>query len=208
MLSHRDVDHVGGAKSVLGAVRVRALSSSLEPGHPLLAASGDVRRCQQGQHWRWDGVDFNVVGPPAADYLRALKPNAMSCVLRVSGAGRSAILTGDIEREQEAALVAAHGQALRSDVLIAPHHGSRTSSTAAFIEAVAPTVAVFQAGYRNRFGHPSADVIERYRGRGIAVVASPQCGAWQWHSAASGPGTCQRDLGRRYWHHRPAAEPR
>ncbi len=208
VLSHRDLDHVGGAKSVLGAVRVATLSSSLEPGHPVLGAAGDVRRCEQGQHWRWDGVDFSVLGPPAADYQRALKPNAMSCVLRVSGAGRSAMLTGDIEREQEAALVAVHGTALRSDVLLAPHHGSRTSSTPAFLDAVAPTVAVFQAGYRNRFGHPAADVVERYRVRGIAVLASPQCGAWQWYSATPGPGTCQRDRGRRYWHHRPGQSQR
>jgi competence protein ComEC len=208
MLSHRDADHVGGAKSVLGAFAVAALSSSLEPAHPLLAGASHPQRCQAGQHWRWDGVDFTVLGPPAADYLRALKPNAMSCVLRVAGTGRSALLSGDIEREQEAALVAAHGTALRSDVLIAPHHGSRTSSTQPFLDAVRPAVAVFQAGYRNRFGHPAADVLERYRAGGSVLRASPQCGAWSWHSSSAGAGTCQRDLGRRYWHHRTGIEAR
>ena len=201
MLSHRDLDHVGGARAVLGALQVDAMSTSLEPGHPLLASARRSQRCEAGQRWRWDGVDFAVLRPVAADYDVALKSNAMSCVLRVSGGDRSALLTGDIEREQEAALLQADAAALRSDVLIVPHHGSRTSSTAAFLDAVKPKTAVFQAGYRNRFGHPAADVLERYRERGIAIVASPACGAWSWPAAGAAAGTCQRDIARRYWHH-------
>ena len=201
MLSHRDLDHVGGARAVLGALQVDAMSSSLEAGHPLTALARRSQRCEAGQSWRWDGVDFAVLRPAPGDYDLALKSNAMSCVLRVSGGGRSALLTGDIEREQEAALLQAGAAALRSDVLIVPHHGSRTSSTAAFLDAVDPKMAIFQAGYRNRFGHPAADVLNRYRERGIAIVASPACGAWSW--LADGPpiGTCQRDIARRYWHH-------
>jgi competence protein ComEC len=88
-------------------------------------------------------------------------------------------------------------------MLIVPHHGSKTSSTAAFLDTVQPAVAVFQAGYRNRFGHPATEVLARYRERGIAVVTSPQCGAWQWYGSANGPtgGVCQRDAPRRYWQH-------
>ncbi|MGZ5203376.1 MAG: ComEC/Rec2 family competence protein, partial [Caldimonas sp.] len=157
-------------------------------------------RCAAGQRWRWDGVDFAVLRPAAADYERSLKPNAMSCVIRVAGRGRSALLTGDIEREQEAWLVAEHGAGLASDVLIVPHHGSRTSSSAAFLDAVAPKVAVFQDGYRNRFGHPVADVLERYRERGVAMVASPGCGAWQWLAGGAPGGSCYREAARRYWH--------
>lgn len=88
-------------------------------------------------------------------------------------------------------------------MLIAPHHGSRTSSTGAFLDAAHPAVAVFQAGYRNRFGHPAADVLERYRERGIRPLASPACGAWRWEAAGSPEGVCQRDAAQRYWHHRP-----
>ena len=212
VLSHRDLDHVGGAKSLLTAVTavsVPELLSSLEAGHPLLALAPVRTRCVAGQSWVWDGVHFDVLRPDAADYERTLKPNAMSCVLRVSdprAAGHSVLLTGDIEREQEAALIASHGERLHSDVLIVPHHGSRTSSTAAFLDAVQPKVAVFQAGYRNRFGHPAPDVLARYRERGIAVVTSPRCGAWRWDGAAESPaeGVCQRDAVRRYWHHRGA----
>ena len=200
MLSHRDSDHVGGARTVLGALEVGALSSSLEDGHPLLDGVPGVQRCVAGQRWQWDGVDFAVLHPAAEDYARAVRPNAMSCVLRISGGGRSALLTGDIEREQESALVV-QGAPLASDVLVAPHHGSKTSSSAAFLDAVHPRIAVFQAGYRNRFGHPAAEVLERYRERDIQVVASPACGAWQWLADGAVDGSCERDVARRYWHH-------
>ncbi len=203
MLSHRDSDHVGGARSVLEALQVDAVSSSLERGHPLLAIARVERRCEAGQRWSWDGIDFAVLHPSADDYGRTLKSNAMSCVLRISGGGRSALLTGDIEREQEAALVAAHGAGLRSDVLVVPHHGSKTSSSAPFLDAVRPKTAIFQAGYRNRFGHPAGPVLERYRERGIGVIASPACGAWQWRGDGADGGSCERTAARRYWHHRP-----
>ena len=185
--------------TVYAAIPVGQVLSSLEPGHPLLALARQPVRCTAGRQWEWDGVRFEMLRPPVDDYARSLKPNAMSCVLRVSAGGHSALLTGDID--QEAALVAGAGQALRSSVLVVPHHGSRTSSTAAFLEAVQPTVAVFQAGYRNRFGHPAPDVLERYRERGIAIIRSPTCGAWQWRSDAGPGGTCHRDTVRRYWHH-------
>jgi competence protein ComEC len=201
MLSHRDSDHVGGARAILGALAVDALSTSLEDGHPLLAAAKRAGRCVAGQRWTWDGVEFSVLHPAATDYDRAAKSNAMSCVLRVAGAGRSVLLTGDIEREQEASLVADQREALRSDVLIVPHHGSKTSSSAPFLDAVHPAVAVFQAGYRNRFGHPAPEVLDRYRERGVKIVASPACEAWQWRADGPPEGTCQRETGRRYWHH-------
>ena len=211
VLSHRDLDHVGGARALLTGWPVSTLLSSLEAGHPLLALARVPARCHAGQGWNWDGVRFEVLRPQEADYERAMKTNAMSCVIRISAGPHSVLLTGDIEREQEAALVASLGEALRSEVLVVPHHGSRTSSTVAFLDAVQPSVAVFQAGYRNRFGHPAPDVMGRYAERGIDAVTSPACGAWQWRagagSAAAGPaaaaGVCQRDAMRRYWHHRP-----
>jgi competence protein ComEC len=209
MLSHRDLDHVGGARSLLQGMDVNELWSSLEPGHALLGLAPDATRCEAGQAWQWDGVRFEVLQPPAASYERALKSNAMSCVLKVeSDATGRALLTGDIEREQEAWLLAERPERLESDVLVAPHHGSRTSSTARFLDAVRPGVAVFQAGYRNRFGHPAPDVLERYRERGIATVASPACGAWRWTGVEAGQGVCQRDAAGRYWHHRASPEAR
>ena len=203
VLSHRDLDHVGGAAALLKAMPVDDMLSSLEDGHPLHRLVPRSTRCHVGQAWDWDGVHFELLRPRVDDYTLALKSNAMSCVLRVSGAGRSVLLTGDIERDQETALLADARDALRSDVLVAPHHGSKTSSTGAFLDAVAPKVAVFQAGYRNRFGHPAEDVLARYRERGIVIEVSPACGAWLWPADAAADaaaeGRCYRDQTRRYW---------
>jgi competence protein ComEC len=164
MLSHRDNDHVGGAAAVLAALPVAALSSSLEPSHPLRAATLPQQRCEAGQAWQWDGVQFRVLHPMAADYaLEQARPNALSCTLAVTDAqGRRLLVTGDIEAAQEMRLVRDERAALASEVLLVPHHGSRTSSTPAFVDAVAPRVALVQAGYRNRFGHPVPEVLQRY----------------------------------------------
>jgi competence protein ComEC len=201
MLSHRDTDHVGGARAILAALPVQELMSSLDDAHPLLSQARTVRRCEAGQSWDWDGVRFDVLRPQPEDYARQLKPNAMSCVLRVSGSRDSVLLTGDIERDQELALVAAHGDALRSDVLIVPHHGSRTSSSPAFLDAVRPRVAIVQAGYRNRFGHPVVDVMLRYEERGITLRESSSCGAWLWPQPGNEAGLCWRATSQRYWRH-------
>ncbi|MBX3622458.1 MAG: DNA internalization-related competence protein ComEC/Rec2 [Rhizobacter sp.] len=200
VLSHRDLDHVGGAPALLQGLPVGELLSSLEGAHPIRAMAAHPVRCEAGQSWTWDGVRFDVLHPRAADYEHTLKSNAMSCVVKVTGPQGSALLTGDIERQQEADLLATQHGALRSDLLLVPHHGSRTSSTAAFLDAVSPEVAVVQAGYRNRFGHPVAEVLGRLKERGVAVQASPACGAWQW-PADSGPksGRCEREIVQRYW---------
>ena len=206
MLSHRDADHVGGAAALMAALPVTALWSSLEASHPLRAGKVPHTRCEAGQQWQWDGVSFVVLHPLAADYERpGLKPNAMSCVLRVTdAAGNRLLLTGDIEAEQEQRLVATDAAALRSSVLVVPHHGSKTSSTAAFLDAVAPQVAVMQAGYRNRYGHPAPPVLARYAEHGIAIVRSDRCGAWTWRPGEG--ATCERDAAARYWHHRAAGD--
>lgn len=202
MLSHRDVDHVGGARAILAALPVGEVASSLDAGHPLREAAARHSRCENGQGWDWDGVRFDVLRPQSADYERRQRPNALSCVLRISGARGSALLTGDIEREQELALVAARGDELRSDVLLVPHHGSRTSSSAELLDAVRPSVAIIQAGYRNRFGHPAPDVLARYAARRIVVRDSANCGAFLWPplpEQAQAAGSCWRDVSRRYW---------
>ncbi|MCW7538188.1 DNA internalization-related competence protein ComEC/Rec2 [Aquabacterium sp. A7-Y] len=199
VLSHRDNDHAGGLPALLRAYPGMELWSSLEPDHPMREQAARHVDCQAGQHWEWDGVRFEMLHPQPGDRAPPLQPNQVSCVLKISGAGYSALLTGDIERGQETLLVAWQREALRADLLLAPHHGSKTSSTAAFLDAVQPRTAVFQAGYRNRFGHPAAAVLARYQVRGIERITSAQCGAYRW---AEGRGQCERDRRRRYWHHR------
>ncbi|MBS0441248.1 MAG: DNA internalization-related competence protein ComEC/Rec2 [Proteobacteria bacterium] len=199
VLSHRDLDHIGGARALLAALPVRAVSSSLAVDHPL-AALAPHQPCAAGQTWVWDGVRFEFLHPPEGELAAAARSNALSCVLRIAAAGApTTLLTGDIEREQELRLAGRFGDALHAEVLVVPHHGSRTSSTPLFLDAVKPRIAVVQAGYRNRFGHPAAEVVERYRALGVALVDSPACGAWQWRSDESEPGQCQREIARRYW---------
>lgn len=200
MLSHRDSDHVGGARAVLQTQPQAQLRSSIGQAHELQAVR-PATRCLAGQRWRWDGVDFEVLHPQAGAYETRLKSNAMSCVLRVANATQSALLVGDIEKEQEAQLVA-QGAGLKSDVLLVPHHGSKTSSSDVFLDAVQPHMALVQAGYRNRFGHPAAPVLARYAQRPIRVLDSPHCGAITWRSDQPQQVRCERLQALRYWHHR------
>ena len=214
LLSHRDSDHTGGAAAVMAMQPSASLLSSLEWGHPLLGSSMPLRanskepiRCSAGQSWTWDGVTFEVLHPLPQNYVQGARSNSLSCVLRISNARHTALLVGDIEAPQELALVnRAKGTdglvpSLKADVLLVPHHGSKTSSTASFIDAVSPRWAWVQAGYRNRFGHPAAEVVARYQMRNIEVVDSAHCGAMQWRSNQAGVMQCERTTARRYWHH-------
>ena len=200
LLSHRDADHTGGALAVLTMQPQAALLSSIEDDHELQSVR-QAQRCVAGQQWRWDGVDFEIVHPRATDYDSKVKSNAMSCTLRISNGVHSVLLAGDIEQAQEARLVS-EGVPLKSDVLLAPHHGSKNSSSAVFLDAVQPAISLVQAGYRNRFGHPAESVLQRYAERQIRVVDSPHCGAATWQSAQPQEVICERQRGLRYWHHR------
>ena len=204
MLSHRDSDHTGGAAAVLAQQPQATLTGSLG-GETELLAERAWTPCVAGQTWRWDGVQFEVLHPVpslAQEVSRGDKPNAQSCVLRVQGARGSALLAGDIEQPQEQAMVK-RGTRLAADVLLVPHHGSKTSSSAAFLSAVQPKIALVQAAYRSRFGHPAPQVLQRLRAQGARVVDSPHCGAATWRSDAPEQIRCEREVARRYWQHQP-----
>ncbi len=170
MVSHPDNDHAGGLGAVLAGLPVRSLA--LNPRHRW---PGRVARCAAGQAWQWDGVRFEVLHPGPGPHADA-RENDLSCVLLVAMGAQSLLLTGDIEAAAERALLS-RGVPLGATVLVVPHHGSATSSTAAFVQAVQPRWAVFSAGYRNRFGHPAQAVLARYRAQGSGVLDTRTDGA-------------------------------
>jgi len=168
VLSHGDTDHVGGAAAVLGGVDV-ALVLAGEPVPGIAAAP-----CVAGATWRWDGVDFALLHPPAG---HAHRGNNASCVLLVSTGEARALLAGDIERLVEERL-----DVYAVDWLLVPHHGSATSSTTAFVAATRPRFAIVGTRWNNRFGHPHADVVARYRAAGAHIVSTAVSGALRWRS--------------------------
>ncbi|KHD09835.1 hypothetical protein PN36_03300 [Candidatus Thiomargarita nelsonii] len=183
LISHGDNDHIGGAQSVLENLVV-----------------DEVLSCQSGQYWRWDGVDFQILHPPA-NYVTK-KRNDRSCVLKVTSAGGTLLLTGDIEKTSEYYLVGHHRSDLAADILVVPHHGSQTSSTESFIDAVNPSIALFSTGYLNRFGHPKKEIVQRYRRRNISVWDTVSAGAISFRLSAAGisvPSLAREEM-RRYWH--------
>ena len=206
MVSHADLDHAGGAASVLAAMPVGWLASSLPASHPLLRMQAAHVRCVAGQRWQWDGVWFEILHPLAADDAEP-RTNARSCTLRISSGGQVALLAGDIEKPQELALIAREGDKLKANILLAPHHGSGTSSTPAFLDTVAPDWALFQVGYRNRYRHPKAEVVERYRQRGIRMLRSDQVGAVRIESHPGLHVRAMRCEQRRYWRSEKCEQP-
>lgn len=204
MVSHADSDHSGGALSVLSALPVKALSSSLHNDHSIQRSVMNSRQCRAGDSWQWDGVDFEVLHPLAQSYERDIqKTNDISCVLKITTQHGSVLLPADIEKGSEQALLDRAGYQLSSTVLIAPHHGSKTSSTEAFVRQVNPSFTIFTVGYRNPFGHPRDEVVERYRELGSQVMRSDHDGAvilkFKDNNIAI---ESWRKINRRYWYDR------
>ena len=192
LVSHNDNDHAGGAAGVLRHVAAKRLVG----GEPLAVAGRDFEACRDADGWTWDGVRFEILRPPA---MRAYTGNDASCVLRISGGGHSLLLTADVERAAERALTRA--ARIASEVVLVPHHGSRTSSSPAFLDKVAPRLAVVTSGYRNRFGLPRADVLRRYHRRGVRVINTADTGALRLYFTPEAPPriTAHRRQTRRYW---------
>lgn len=168
--SHGDADHIGGLVDVLAEYPVMTIYSSI----PDKIVSRAARPCLAGRHWVWDGVRFEILHPDAGSNL---SENDASCVVKISGSRHTLLLTGDIESRAEYQVVSRYGNALRARVLVAPHHGSATSSSNTFIQAVRPDYVIFSTGYLNRFRLPKQDIISRYRQQGAATLNTAQDGA-------------------------------
>jgi competence protein ComEC len=173
VISHGDNDHIGGADSIMRSFPVRVVKTSV----PESFKSGVADYCLRQESWVWDKVIFQFLYP-SPDQLGF--DNDSSCVLKVSSGNKSILLTGDIEKSAEKYLVQYEKNNLHADILVAPHHGSKTSADANFISLVNPTYVLFPVGYRNRYHFPNKQVVERYRKLGIAMYGSVEGGAIQF----------------------------
>ena len=216
LISHDDADHAGGLESVRARVEIDKMLAGgevIEAGTPSKPGAWNARNarnaqlvpvrgtpCVAGLRWRWDDVDFAVLAPAHLSGKR--RSNGESCVLRVSAAGgASLLLTGDLEQAGEIELAGQQGSALKSTAVVAGHHGSRTSSSPAFVEATYPELVIFSSGYRNRYGHPHPHILARwartaahpYRTDSDGTVLLETKGGWM-------NARTWREVHPRYWH--------
>lgn len=205
IITHADDDHSGGAKSVIDARRPAWVMTSMDPASEMLRGAVELRRCKQGDAWQWDGVNFAILHPEASAYDDAkVKTNNLGCTLKITSADGTILMTADIEKISEQQLLARYKDqpnTLKADVMVVPHHGSKTSSTVAFIEAVSPEMALVPVGYRSRFRHPNAAVLERYAAQGIPIYRTDFLGAItiKFAQGAAPVLTSYREEHMRYW---------
>ncbi len=202
VIGHGDNDHMGGARSVMSQIAVSQVISSVPER---VTWQQTAARCVSGDEWQWDNVRFEILHPPAQGF----KGNDASCVLRVSSVddtgrhGSSLLLTGDIEASAERALLNERPGKLMARVVVAPHHGSKSSSSQAFIVASAPHYVLFPAGYLNRYNFPHPEVIQRYQQQGSEMLTSAAAGAITFHFNNEGDVRSierYRYQNKRYWH--------
>lgn len=201
ILSHNDADHIGAAPILLGqeggrAFPIQQIMHSLPPLQPLLATTVTQRVCQAGQTWQWDGVQFSMLW--LQPEYSARDDNSKSCVLRIHNAQHSMLIPADIGRLEEGELVAAG--LLPTDIVIAPHHGSKTASSELLIQTLQPQYAVFSVGFMNHFRHPHPDVVSRYAAAGSSLLRTDQMGAIRFTVGEQIEVQQQRVVAPRYWY--------
>jgi len=199
LVSHGDNDHIGGAKAIIDDFEIKHILSSVPEKFHGYSSSLRVDICQAGQKWRWDGVDFEILHPQRENTFAG---NNASCVLKVSSEQGSVLLTGDIEKEAEKSLIEHYDDKLQADILLVPHHGSKTSSTKEFIAVVSPEYAFIPAGYSNRFGFPKQDIMRRYEADSVKTFVSYETGELSAKFRNEGLQIDEfRTKNRRFWHH-------
>lgn len=195
MISHGDNDHIGGANTLIEQFKIDRILTSV----PEKLSITSAELCHAGQQWDWDEVEFEVLHPSIESDFTG---NNASCVLKVSSQHGSVLLTGDIEKQAEKSLIINMHEQLKVDILLAPHHGSKTSSTNEFIATVAPEHAVISAGYRNRFGFPKQDIMSRYEAHGVETLVTYMTGEISVKFSTAGIIIEQfRPKNHRFWHH-------
>jgi len=221
IVSHGDNDHIGGVNSIVENITVEKILTSV----PQKIDAQHSVNCTKNMQWTWDGVTFSILHPGLSDYLlshpkqdqkatktRKYSGNNMSCVLLIESKSGNVLISGDIERSVENSLVNEWRRGLidfSADVLVVPHHGSKTSSEPTFINAVNPKYALFAVGYRNRYGFPKPEIVERYLQRDIEFFDTSQYGAITFNLGVTenvdGPELYRNSV-RRYWHTMPVRE--
>ena len=196
IISHGDNDHIGGAGSIIRQIRViELLGQDIED-----LDHTNKQACKTGQNWLWDGVSFEMLHPDR-DYRQR---NNNACVLKISNAAGSVLIASDIEKSIEQHMLQLQPDKLDADILVVPHHGSKTSSTPEWLDRVSPNFALISAGYRNRFGHPYGKVVERYQAIDAVILSTAEQGAISFDvrqdTGISVP-VLQRELDRHYWNH-------
>ena len=202
IVSHADSDHSGGALSVMTSLPTQSLLGSLEASHPIKQAIADHQYCRAGDDWWWDGVHFAILHPDQSKTSGSKRNrNEFSCVLKITTRHGSVLLPADIGRTSEQELLQRARDTLPATVLIAPHHGSKSSSSAAFVRQVNPAYVIFPVGYRNSFNHPHPEVVNRYREQGARILRSDHDGAILLRLTRHGIAIdTARKLQHRFWH--------
>ena len=169
IVSHADQDHAGGVRSLTEELEVRTLLS----GEMLEDIQLPQYRCLASKRWQWDGIDFAIIHPSDLGRWRG---NNASCVLEIRIASHTVVLTGDIETPVET-LLARSGALSPADIVLIPHHGSRTSSSERFISSIRPRVAIVSTGFDNRWGFPKEDIVKAWTDAGAEVLNTATSGA-------------------------------
>ncbi|MEA1888778.1 MAG: DNA internalization-related competence protein ComEC/Rec2 [Pseudomonadota bacterium] len=191
IVSHGDNDHIGGAQKILSGVAVKQVVSNE------VISGTDVMPCRAGMQWQWEGVYFRLLHPGNS---KVVQGNNASCVLQVQSAFGSILLPADIENEAEKEIISRYPDALRASILIAGHHGSNTSSSDDFLNAVSPGLVLFPAGWMNRYHHPAKKVLQRLTNRQIKTLSTGDCGAITVLIAETGiSARSWRQSNRRIW---------
>ena len=208
ILSHQHSDHIGGADGLMAQLNVKRVMANIDPHKVSTDRSKDHnwQPCYSGMSWDWDGYTFRILSPNWKQFDQ-WSVNNSSCVLHISGPGGKILFSGDIERQAEDVLVnLSHQQPhtmLESTVLLAPHHGSKTSSSEAFLNAVKPQWVVISRGYRNRFGFPPPVVLDRYQTQNATVLDTACDGFLQLHFNPDSPDpwvSRWSERQARFWH--------
>lgn len=198
VISHSDSDHAGGFDVINSLYQPKATMLG-EPLKKNKTRPLNAQFCTVGDHWQLGGLTVNVLSP----FKQGKNKNNNSCVLKISDGNFTVLLTGDIDKKQEKKLVKYYGEALKSDLLFAPHHGSKHSSSDLFIKTVSPNNVIFSAGFMNHWGFPAQQVQDRYLNQSVNMLNSGQSGFIRFTVKKQGIKleTYREDLSPYWYHH-------